>query len=120
MKRQLWRRLFTLYYYAYGSFHNVSNLGTWTLDYFLSFSQKGDLAFSIIMEMYVFVKKTIMIIQWWFFLGSYDDNIDAVDESAENDDDCDEDDNKERNVEIAQHFERPLIRVKIIKLSWSS
>ena len=26
-----------------------------------------------------------------FFEGSYDDNNDAVDESAENDDDCDED-----------------------------
>ena len=92
MERQLWRRLFTLYYYGYGSFHNVSNLGTWTLDYFLSFSQKVDLAFSINMEMYVFVKKdnndnSMMI----FFEGIYDDNNDAVDESAENDDDCDED-----------------------------
>ena len=40
-----------------------------------------------------------------------------MDESAENDDDCDEDYNEGRNVEIAQQFERPLIRVKFIKLS---
>ena len=46
-----------------------------------------------------------------------DDNNDGVDESAKNDDDCDEDDNEEKNVELAQQFELPLIRVKIIKLS---